>query len=359
MLIARPRFRDGLARLTIFLSPAIRNLLAALLIGMAAAAVAPAQEKELPRLPKPARIVNIQGQVSMPEGMPAGRVIVTLVSGTGVPRQTYTTEQGRFEFEGLVEGSYTLSAKSLTDPALVADSVETDTGRTATSNLNVNLVLRKGADDSALPKGEVLTVAEAEQKVPKQARKAFREGVKFREEHQPEKALQSLNRAVELYPDYFQALAERGDLQVFQRKLAEAIADFERALKINPLYGPALRGAGYCKLEKREFDEAIKYLEQSITAQPEHANAYLLLGIAYLELDRREQARAALLKALSFNTPRELRAHIYLGNLYAHERRYAEAAEELRKYLEANPTDPEAAALKAVESQWRARAAAP
>ena len=357
MMFTRPRYRDSRAGLSIF-CPAVKSLAIVLFLGITAAVVS-GQEKELPRLPKPARIVNIQGQVSLPEGMPVGRALVTLMTPTGVPRQTYTTEQGRFEFQGLTEGSYTLSARSLTDPKLSAYNVETDTSRTATGDLNVNLILHKEGEDPRLPKAEAVTILEAEQKVPKQARKAFREGLKFREDNQPEKALQSISRAIELYPDYFQALAERGDLEVFQRKLTEATADFERALKINPRYGPALRGAGYCKLEKREFDEAIKYLEQSITAQPEHANAYLLLGIAYLELNRLDQSRSALLKALSFNTSRELRAHIYLGNLYARQRKFKEAAEELRQYLEANPAAPEAAELKAIESQWRARAAAP
>jgi tetratricopeptide (TPR) repeat protein len=291
--------------------------------------------------------------------MPASQVVVTLITSAGVPRQTYTTEQGRFEFPGITEGSYSLTARSLSDPKMTAETVETDTSRTATDNLNVKLILRKEADATVNSRAKVVTLAEAEQKVPKQARKAFREAVKFRENGQPEKAFQSFSRAIELYPEYFQALAERGDLHVLQRKLSEAATDFERALKTNPRYAPALRGAGYCKLEKREFTEAAKYLEQAITIQPDYANAYLLLGITYLELDRREQAKAALIKALSFNTSRELRTHIYLGNLYAREGQYTEAAEELRKYLEANPADPDAADLKAVESQWRARAAAP
>jgi protein O-GlcNAc transferase len=166
-------------------------------------------------------------------------------------------------------------------------------------------------------------------------------------------------RAVELFPEYVQALAERGDLLVVAGKLSEAAEDFARALKVNPRYAAALRGAGYCKLEKREFEESAKYLEQATAAQPADANAYLLLGIAYLELDRREQAEAALLKALGFNTERELRAHIHLGNLYARGGRYRDAADQLRKYLDAKPDDPQAAHLTEVEAKWRARAAAP
>jgi Flp pilus assembly protein TadD len=354
----RPRLTDVLA--VAFRSRrAAAGLFVALLLWGVAAGVA-GQEKELPRLPTPVRIVTIQGQVSLPEGTPAGPVVVTLISRGGVPRQTYTTEQGRFEFQDIPEGGYSLSARSLTDSRLSAEGVEADTAHTATGSLTVNLVLHKEAvAPGALKKAEAVSVAEVEQKVPKPARQAFKDALKLREENQNEKALQSLTRAVELFPEYFQALAERGDLLIVGGKLSEAAEDFARALKVNPRYGPALRGAGYCKLEKREFEESARYLEQATTAQPTDANAYLLLGIAYLELDRREPAEGALVRALSFNTQRELRAHIHLGNLYAREGRYREAADELRKYLEANPTDPAAADLKEVEARWRARAAAP
>lgn len=351
----RPRFADAKPLARRPRRPAA-GLFAALLVCAAAAG----QQRELPRPPKPVRVYTVQGQVSLPEGMAAGQTVVTLVSRGGVPRHVYTTEQGRFEFQDIPEGGYVLSAKSMTDSKLSADGVEVDTTRTATGDLTVNLVLRRDISAHAAPrKAEAVSVAEVEQRVPKQARQAFKEALKFREGNENEKALRSLTRAVELFPEYFQALAERGDLLILSGKLAEAADDFARALKVNPRYGPALRGAGYCKLERREFVESAAYLEQATAARPDDANAYLLLGVAYLELDRREQAEAALVRALSFDTRRELRAHIHLGNLYARAGRYDDAAGQLRKYLEANPADPAAAHLKEVEARWRARAAAP
>ena len=338
---------------------AVAGLAAALLL-CAAAGPAGGQERERPRAPKRVRVLTIQGQVSLPEGGEAGQTVVTLVSQGGVPRQTYTTEQGRFEFQEIPEGDYVISAKSLTDPKLSADGVEADTARTATGSLTINIVLRRDIAGRNVPeKAEAVSVAEVEQKVPKRARQAFKEALKFREENQADRALRSLTSAVELFPEYFQALAERGDLLIVGGRLAEAAEDFARALRVNPRYGPALRGAGYCKLERREFESAAGYLERATAARPDDANAYLLLGIAYSELDRREQDEGALVKALSFDTRRELRAHIHLGNLYARAGRFREAADELRKYLEANPADPDAAALKEVEARWRARAAAP
>lgn len=357
-MLTRPRVPCG-GKLAARARRSAGGLAVGLLLWAAASGVA-GQQKELPRLPQPVRVFTVQGQVSLPEGMPVGQAVVTLFSRDGVPRQTYTTEQGRFEFRDIPEGGYTLSARSLSDSKLTVEGVEADTAHTATGNVTVNLVLRgEVAPPGALKKPEAVSIAEVEQKVPKQARQAFREALKFREEKQNDKALQSLTRAVELFPEYFQALAERGDLLVVAGKLPEAAEDFARALKVNPRYGPALRGAGYCKLERREFAAAARHLEQATTARPDDANAYLLLGIAYLELDQREQSEAALVKALSFNTRRELRAHIHLGNLYARSGRYKDAAEQLRQYLEANPEDPEAAHLKEVEARWRARAAAP
>jgi Tfp pilus assembly protein PilF len=306
---------------------------------------------------KPPRVFTISGQVSLPNGRPAAGIMVKLSNQTGVARETFTRDSGRFEFAGMDEGSYVLVATSLSDPKLVSETVQTDTTRTATGNLTVNITLRESSGPEKRKAG-VLRVDDVDQKIPKEARKAFNQSLKFKENNEPNKALDGFSRAIDLYPGYYQALSERGDLYVTQRKLTDAAADFERAVKINAHYGPALRGAGYCKLEQGEFAEAIRDFEQSVSADPDNANTHLLLGIANLQLDRRDAAKAALLKALSFNPP-PLRAHIHLANLYAKEHLYQQAADELRKYLDAAPEDPDRKNLESVEAQWRARAAAP
>jgi Tfp pilus assembly protein PilF len=320
--------------------------------------IAPNALAQVGRTPaKPPRMFTISGQVSLPDGRPAADVIVKLSTQAGVSREAFTRDSGQFEFAGMDEGSYLLVARSLSDPKLVSEPIETDTSRTATGNLTVNITLRESAAAEKRKAG-ILRVDNAEQKIPKEARKAFNQGLKFKENNESNKALESFSRAIDLYPEYYQALSERGDIYVAQRKLADAGGDFERAVKINAHYGPALRGAGYCKLEQGEFAEAIQDFEQSVAADPDNANTHLLLGIANLQLDRREAAKTALLKALSFN-PAPLRAHIHLANLYAKEHLYSQAADELRKYLDAQPGDPDRANLESIEAQWRARAAAP
>jgi tetratricopeptide (TPR) repeat protein len=306
--------------------------------------------------PKPIRFFTIQGQVYLPEGRPATRVLVTIAVRGGAPRQIYTNEQGRFEFPNMEEGGYSLTARSLSDPNLISETQETDTSRTATSNLTVNLVLREASGSSERRKPGLIEVVEAEQKIPKEARKAFNEALKSKANSDTGKALEKLNQAIELFPTYFQALAQRGDLYIAQGKLIEAAADFERALHANSHYGPALRGSGYCKLEKHDFASAVKDFERSLTAEPDNASAYLLLGIANLELNQNELSRQALLRALGLGA---IRAHIYLGNLYAREHQFRQAADELRLYLKVEPNAADAAQVRAIEAQWRSRSAKP
>jgi tetratricopeptide (TPR) repeat protein len=329
-----------------------RLIMALVLAGIA---WANGQAQQAPK-EKPVRLFTIYGQVSLPDGRPAVRARVKLLTRAGVPREAFTNDQGRVEFTGMEAGLYSLTASSLADPNLVSEAVEADTNRTATGNLSVHLNLREGSDTSKNTRPGVIAVAETEQNVPKEARKAFNQGVKFKKDDEREKALESFSRSIELYPEYFQALSERGDLYVLQRKLSEAAADFDRALKINARYGPALRGAGYCKLEAREFVQSAENFERAISAEPDNGNTYLLLGIVNLELDRREPAKQALQKALSLHA---FRAHIYLGNLYAREHLYQQAADELHAYLEEEPMAADAANLRQIETQWRSRLTVP
>lgn len=337
----------------------LSNFVARKLLGTAVLAAVTwcgSQAQELPT--KPVRLFTIRGEVSLPDGRPAVHALVTL-STSGAQRQTYTGEEGRFEFPPMESGGYRLQASSVEQPNLVSESLDTDTTRTATDKLTVHLTLHPKSSVVKKSKPGLVSVADADEQVPKEARKAFKQGLKLRGNAAPDEALKNFSRAIELYPEYFQAFAERGDTYVALRKLPEAAADFGSALKLNARYGPALRGSGYCRLEKREFTEAIEYFERAISVEPDKANTYLLLGIANLELDRREPAKLALQKALTFSDYSMPRAHIYLANLFALDHQYLQAADELHKYLEAEPAAGDAAELRKVEAQWRARATTP
>jgi tetratricopeptide (TPR) repeat protein len=267
-----------------------------------------------------------------------------------------TDDAGRYEFAELPTGSYKLEASSLTDSSISSDLVVTDTNRTATNALSVNLAMREAPVKNSGPKPGVVSASDVGQKVPERARKAFLEGIKFTSSREADKALASFSRAIEFYPEYYQAMTARADLYLSRRQLAEAVADFDRALKFNPRHGAALRGFGYCKLVRGQFAEAVAIFDKAVAVEPDSARSFLLLGMANFELDRREPARLALQQALKIDAVQSIRARLYLANIYAREQRFQQAADELHAYLEAAPSDPEIADLKKVEAQWRGRA---
>jgi tetratricopeptide (TPR) repeat protein len=298
--------------------------------------------------------VSINGTVSLPDGNPAIRVIVTISGLSGLNREVRTDSQGRFDFQGMPAGRYRLTATNPADPSQFTDAVEVDTSRSALNRLLVHLFLRT-AQAKKEPRAGVLSLAEASQQIPKDARKAFEEALRLKADNKVEQALKIFTKAIDFYPSYFQALAERGQLHIAKNQNTEAIADFERAVKLNEQWGPALRGLGYCYLEQQKFEVAAKFLERAVATEPGVANTHLFFGIASLALDRRDAAKKALQEALRLDSKVAVTAHIYLADLYARERQFTEAADELRIYLAASPDAPNAARLKAKEAELRAR----
>ena len=192
--------------------------------------------------------------------------------------------------------------------------------------------------------------------VPKPARKAYEQAVKLQKEKHPQEALAQFNQALELYPNYFQALTERGDLLMQQNKMAEAEADFTRALQLNAKYAPAWRSIGYCQLQQKKFAAAVTNLENAFALEPNVPLTLLLLGYGNLSLNRYEEAKQCLQEALRIDAGSATRAHVYLGEIFAHEQKFKDAADAIGRYLKLKPDAADAKQLKELEVHWRSKA---
>jgi tetratricopeptide (TPR) repeat protein len=304
----------------------------------------------------PATSYTIYGVVRLPSGEPAARVIVRVTSQSGLEHQDFADNMGRYEIRDLPRGRYQVSAVNPSDSSQYSDSADADTSRSFASRMLIHLYLRnRSASRTEKAAAPVISVGEAAQRVPKPALKAYEHAIKLRNERKHQEALTNLDKAIALYPGYFQALAERGHVKIGLGQSPDAASDFAAALLLNPQYEPALRGSGICKLEQGKFAEAVTDLESAAVFNPTVSSTYLFLGVANVGLDRREAARTALQKALSLDPNAAVRAHVHLASLYIKENRLQEAVAELQVYLAAAPNAPDAERLRTVESQLRAR----
>jgi len=301
--------------------------------------------------------IDIFGRVSLPGGKPApARVKVFIEALNGLQRNTLTNEDGRYEFLGMSAGRYRITVFNPDAPEQYCDPVLADTNRAYANRLQVDVLLQLPMQgEKRVTRPATTSVTEAAQEIPKPALKAYEQGLKRQKENRTDLALTAFNQALEIYPDYFQALTERGNQRMQANNLAEAEADFERALRSNADYPPALRGLGYCQIQRKQFEAALSNLERTHALEPKVPLTLLLLGYANLSLDRYEPAKERLQQALNLGPESAARAHVYLSEIFAHEQKFKEAADEIRAYLKVKPDAADAAHLQKLEADWRAR----
>lgn len=300
--------------------------------------------------------ITVFGRVSLPGGAPAPRVKVFIEAANGLKRDMLSDDQGRYEFHGLSSGRYRVSAVNPEAPDQYSEPAESDTTRTFANRLQIDVYLRLPLQrDKKNHNPGVISATEAAQKIPKAARKAYDQAIKLQTENRAQDALSQLNQALELYPEYFQALTERANLLMQGNQLPQAETDFERALQLNGKYPPALRGLGYCQIQQKKFPEALGNLEKAFALEPNVPLTLLLLGYANLSLNRYEEARQSLQQALKLGPESAARAHVYLAEVFAHEENFKAAADEIRAYLKVKPDAADAAGLQKMEADWRAR----
>jgi tetratricopeptide (TPR) repeat protein len=303
--------------------------------------------------------ITVFGRVSLPDGKPASRVPVKLEMANGLKREILSDDYGRYEIRGVSSGRYQVSATNPDAPEQYSERAESDSTRAFSNRVQIDVYLRLPLHSGKREaKPGTISVAEVTQNIPKAAQKAYDQGVKLQKENQREKALTAFNQAIELYPEYFQALTERANVLMGGGQLAEAAADFERALRLNEKYVPALRGLGYCQIQQKQFEPAVNNLERAFVMEPKVPLTLLLLGYANLSLSRYEPAKQCLEESLKLGPESAARAHVYMAEVFAHEQKFKEAADSIHRYLTLKPDAADAANLRKMESDWRERAKA-
>src|SRR5947208_1564972 len=147
---------------------------------------------------------SIRGKVRNSSGANMAQVVVSIETGNGSPfGQTATNNEGDFFFGGLTETSYVLVI-SAPDYNPVTEHVDF-VNRTGPDNpgesrtIDITLTPRNGGGSRVRPGTSFV------QSVPKAARDVFELAVRHAKDGQSEDARSSLQEAIRIFPDYFDA----------------------------------------------------------------------------------------------------------------------------------------------------------
>jgi len=116
---------------------------------------------------------------------------------------------------------------------------------------------------------------------------ALGDGGKFTD---PKKAIEYLNNAIKLKPDYVEAYNNRGLAYFNLGQYQRAIKDYNKALRLKPDFTKAYynRGSAYRHLGKHQ--RAIEDYDNALRLKPDFADAYYNRGAAYDDFGQYQRA---------------------------------------------------------------------
>lgn len=278
---------------------------------------------------------SVTGRVSSLTDEPLRDVQVQLrsVTGGGAAIITYTDGSGRFAFDGVPAGTYELVAFS---------GIYQASDRVEVSGMSVSTLLRIPVRDKPPDGAGSSTVSVAQYQVPEKARKLFMKAREATAKQKIDEAQEYIQRALEIYPSYADALTLRAILALDRNEIAAALHDTQQAIHSDGNYALAYTVLASALNATGRFDEALQTLAHSETLAPdtwqtyyEEAKAYL--GKADYRSSVRQLDRARSLASADFPQMHMLRARALIGL-----NQYADAGTELETFLQKTPDGPEA-----------------
>jgi len=97
-----------------------------------------------------------------------------------------------------------------------------------------------------------------------------------------DEASNNLSKALEIYPNYAEALCLRGVLKMDKQDREGAIADFDQAIHIDSSYPMSYFAMGAVYNLMSRFDDALRALQQGTTLAPTAWQGYFEMGKAYM-----------------------------------------------------------------------------
>lgn len=287
---------------------------------------------------------TITGFVLTLEGRPVRDAQMQLrdTSTGAMISQTSVRQNGSFSFENVPMGKYEVVATSGVNEAREIVTVDHGDGQ---------VTLRIAAPVSEPGSGSTVSVKSL--KVKDKARSEFLHAEQAFHKGKLDEAKQKVGKALEVDPDYAEALTLRGILYINDARYEDGVADFQHAIKQDPNYAMAPIAMGAALNHQAKFQEAQRSLERGIQLNPASWQAYFELAKCYMG---QNDYRSALKNAVKAESMMQEYAPIYLvkANALLGLKEYADAATELERYLSKDSSSPTAADAKRALDQARA-----
>ena len=284
---------------------------------------------------------------------PPARASVTLYRvASPFSTSTLAEDDGKFTFKKLQPGAYTV-AVFIPARGEARQTVEVGPGQSVRKRVSITLKLK----DSDFVFRDILSrrhaVTTKQLAIPDKALREFDAAQKDLSKHDHEAAVQHLERAVELAPQFANAWNTLGTIAYQTRKFLRAEECFREALQQDPQMFEPLVNLGGVLINLRKLDEAYQYNLHAVLTRPNDALANSQLGMTYYEVGNMLAAEKYLKKAVEIDPAHFSHPQLLLAEIYLRREDKNAAAEVLEDFLKRHPDWPQASVMQEKIAEWK------
>lgn len=285
----------------------------------------------------PGSSLEISGQVRLANGqaqVPIQNILIRVERfGSGLVDQTTPDSNGRFRFSGLGPGQYTISISS---PDFTAERQQVDLDTRIVRRAQVFLQLTPEKPKSVHNASNPTEVLDA--RVPVEARKEFEKGrvAMLEKTSEKDQAILHLEKAITLYPNFFEALLMLGTTYMDMQQWSKAEIKLRRATEINPKATFAFVALGDVCRRQKKYADAEKVLQEGLNLDDNSWQGHFTLGRVYWEAGNLAKAGFQVGRTLQL-MPDLADAHLLAGNIFMRASLPENALIEYEEYLRLSP----------------------
>lgn len=292
---------------------------------------------------------KIQGRIYFPSGRRSdGQAVKVTLDSTSSERIVVMADlNGAFVFHALAPGSYSLtvdagdeyevSRELVTIESLSVRSRNMSSAELARANVprNFNVMITLQPKRGERLRAAVLNASLAN--VPAAARTAYETALDAIRLGDNTKAINELQRAIALHPNFPLAINDLGVRYLKLGQLPRAAEVLKSGVQIAPEDFHLRLNYGVALLNQKKYVEAEEQLRIAVSKNSGAATAHMYLGIALAVQRKLEEANKELEIAIGSKSAEIALAHRYLGGILMEKREYKRAADELETYLRLQP----------------------
>jgi tetratricopeptide (TPR) repeat protein len=263
--------------------------------------------------------------------------------------RTFTDSDGGFKFKSLRPGLYTL---------IVAAAMTGEVTRTI--EIGPSFADSKGRVFTTVPferRPQTIshTVSTTRLRIPDGALSEYRKAQDRLARNETARAIVHLKKAVELAPQFSEALNNLGTIAYQSKSYAEAERYFRQALEQEPDSYAPLVNLGGALLSGGKIEESLTQNLLAVKARPDDALAHSQLGQSYFYLGQTDLAETELKKATALDPAHFSYPQLVLAEVYLRKENPGLAIQELEQFLKLHPDSDRAPNIRKVLQQLRGK----